>query len=140
MSKVTLDSAAIAHATVIDGMTQASAPQVREWGVQHGFEVKTGPGRLSMALVRAFNDAHKDVQYVLGSSASAAQPQRFEYTTAKGRTGAFTATSAQVREWGTATVEGYTATRGRPSRAVIDAYGQAHARTRSRGKASAASE
>lgn len=113
--------------TPVAGFRQATAAEVKAWAADNGFTVKPGRGRMPMEVVHAFNAKHgagrkRKAQYVLGS---AVQDERdYGYTTAKGRQGKFSARPADIRAW--AQSEGLTtATRGKFSQEILDAYGQA---------------
>lgn len=108
------------------------ALEVRNWANLNGFSLKTGPGRLPMAAVKAFNAAHESDkrQYVLGGASAANTPRKFDYTTATGRKGKTVATThGTMREWAIEN-DVPVSVRGRVSQDVIDAYGQAHAPAR----------
>lgn len=126
MSK-TLDNTdlVLRREVVLAGFTQHTAKDVKSWGADNGFKVNAGKGRMALALVDAFNEAHgkgkRKGQYVLRSKATAVRD--WNYTTAKGRKGKFKATTTDIRAW--AREEGLTeADRGRFSQEIVDAYGQ----------------
>lgn len=117
----------ILASVAVEGHRQAEAPEVKAWGRKHGFTVSDKQGRLANDLIDGFNAAGDKrkvpVQYVVGTKTSKAQPVTYTYTTAAGRKGKFTALPTEVRAW--ALDNGYTATKGRFSQALLDGYGQA---------------
>lgn len=135
MSTVTttaVRNAALAAAAEAKGKRLATVDQMKGWGRSNGWDVPEAQGRPSNALVQAFNDAPENrrrrLTYVSG--AAPAPKVRYAFTTKAGRESSFEAPTEEVREWAKGQ-EGLTVgDRGRLSRAVLDAYGQAHARTR----------
>lgn len=113
--------------TPVAGYRQASADEVKAWAADNGFTVKPGRGRMPLAVVNAFNEAHgkgrkRKAQYVLGSKVQT--EREYVYTTAKGRKGKFSAQPQDIRAW--AQEQGLTtAVRGKFSQDILDAYGQA---------------
>lgn len=136
-SKTTTTADALAMFVPIAGFRRATADEVKTWGESKGRDdVNRGRGRMSYDLVVAFNRANKrrKVQYLPGQAAAA--PSEYDYITATGRKGKFTAAPADVRAW--AADNGLTvAPKGRFSQEVRDAYGQAHAAKRAPRKAKA---
>lgn len=115
--------------TPIAGYRQVPASDVKAWAADNGFTVHNGRGAMPREVINAYNAAHvrNRRQYVV---ASKVQPvQTFNYTTASDRQGKFTAAPAAVRSW--AQDNGLkVGARGRFSAEVLDAYGQAHAKSR----------
>ena len=136
MSNVTVSATAVAHAEALPGYRLATAREVRNWANVNGYTLGHGRGRMPMAAVKGFNEAHEGdkVQYVLGTgtaSAGKSTPRKYEYTTKGGRKGKTIATTpARIREWAADNFDGEVPARGRLPRSVVDAFGQAHAKTR----------
>jgi hypothetical protein len=136
MTNISVDVKTVAHASVLDGFTQAPAREVRNWANMNGFTIKVGPGRMPMAAVLAFNAAHEGEkrQYVLATGTAGAASsalRKYEYTTATGRKGKTIPTNPQrIRAWANSdesTYEGAVPSRGRLTQTLVDAFGQAHA-------------
>ena len=121
-----LSEAAAAEAK---GFRLATTEQMKTWARKNGVNVPEAQGRPSQEAIDAFNKAHKRnrLTYVTGV---APQPTtNFVFTTAAGRESKFDAVTEDVRAW--AQEQGMSVgARGRLPRAVIDAYGQAHAKPR----------
>lgn len=131
MSTKTTAADAVQMFVPLAGFRRATADEVKTWGEANGHKVNRGRGRMSYELVTAYNKANKrrKVQYLPGQPA--AEATEYEYTTATGRKGKFTAPPADVRSW--AEENGYAVkSKGRFTAEVRDAFGQAHAPTRKR--------
>lgn len=125
--------------TPVKGYRQSTAADVKAWAEANGLQVHAGRGRMPLAAIHAYNKANKRArrQYVVGSAVPTTLTHPF--TTKAGRESTFQATNADVRTW--ATEQGLVVgERGRFSRAVLNAYGQAHAKTRAPRKPKADAE
>ena len=132
-------AAAAAAKAEAEGKRLATVEQMKTWGRENGYKVPEAQGRPSKALIEAYNGdtRNKRARRVYVSGAAPAAPTRFTFTTAAGRESTFEAVTEDVREWARGQ-EGLTVgDRGRLSRAVVDAYGQAHAKPRKARKAKA---
>jgi hypothetical protein len=131
MATSTTDTTLLAAGPVA-GYKQSTAADVKAWAAENGLTVHAGRGRMPLSVVHAYNKANRRNrrQYVLGSGVAATRT--FPFTTAAGRESTFQATNKEVRTWAQAQ-EGLTVgAKGAFSREVLNAYGQAHAKARTR--------
>lgn len=122
-------SVALEALTPLAGYRQVPANEVREWAIENGYDVKPGRGRLPHAVIEDFNKKNKRRrrQFVIGAKVQG--EVTYDYTTKAGRAGKFSAQPSAIREW--AEDNGHqVGARGRFRQDVLDAYGQAHQRTR----------
>lgn len=116
-----MTTANIARNTLRPGFKAVPTDVIKAWAKENGYDVPERQGRLSNEVIDEYNkkNARRRRQYLPGGTP---ETKTYVYTTAAGKESTFEAVPEDVRAW--ATDEGLTtATKGRFSRAILDAYG-----------------